>query len=117
MTPNEVLAVVCAITGAFIFAVGAFGLLRLPDFYGRLQGISISAGLGTALLLLGLLSWFPTPENVLKIGLALIVQLATVAVGGNALARAGYLVGTPAAPNTRYDALAEADPNDPTHED
>jgi multicomponent Na+:H+ antiporter subunit G len=117
MTPNELLAVACAVAGATVFAVGAFGLVRLRDFFARLHGIAVAASLGTALLLLGLLLWFPSPENALKIGLALWVQLATAAVGGNALARAGYLAGAPVDPRTRHDSLAAADPNDPTHQD
>ncbi|APU15853.1 MULTISPECIES: monovalent cation/H(+) antiporter subunit G [Actinoalloteichus] len=102
----DVLGVISMVLGGVVFAVGAFGLLRLPDFYSRLSGVSIAAGLGTALLLLGLLLHFPTLENALKLGLALLIQLATAAVGGNAMARAGYLAGTPATPRTRYDDLA-----------
>ncbi|AOS64894.1 monovalent cation/H(+) antiporter subunit G [Actinoalloteichus hymeniacidonis] len=111
----DVLGVICMVTGAIVFAVGAFGLLRLPDFYSRLSGVSIAAGLGTALLLLGLLLHFPTLENTLKLGLALLIQLATAAVGGNAMARAGYIAGTPASPRTRYDDLAIGKAN-PTSE-
>jgi multicomponent Na+:H+ antiporter subunit G len=107
MTLLQLLAVTCAITGASVFTVGALGLVRLRDFYARLHGVAVSAGLGTALLLLALLLWFPSVENALKLGLALLVQLATAAVGGNALARSGYLASTPLSPATRYDALAE----------
>ncbi|WP_201295022.1 MULTISPECIES: monovalent cation/H(+) antiporter subunit G [unclassified Nocardiopsis] len=107
-TVVEVLSTACVVAGALVFSVGALGLLRLRDFYARLNGIAVSAGLGTALPLLGLLLRFPSVENALKIGLALVVQLATAAVGGTALARAGYLAGTPAASETRRDALAEA---------
>lgn len=117
MTPLEPIAVACAVTGAAVFAVGALGLIRLRDFYARLYGVAIAASLGTALLLLSLLLWFPSPVNALKIGLALLVQMSTAAVGGNALARAGYLTGTPVDPGTRHDALAAADPDDPTGED
>src|SRR5699024_11523494 len=53
----------CMIGGALIFLVGAFGLLRLRDFYARLSGVGIAAGLGTSLLLLGLLLHYPTPVN------------------------------------------------------
>ena len=113
MTPLEAIAVTCAVAGAALFAVGALGLVRLRDFYARLHGISIAAALGTALLLLGLLLWFPSPANALKIGLALLVQLATAAVGGNALARAGYLARTPVTARTRRDDLAAADPEHP----
>ena len=92
--------------GALVFAVGAAGLLRLPDFYARLSAVTIAAAPGTALLLLGLLLHYPTWENTLKIGLAILIQLATAAVGGHALARAGYLTGAPAAAATRFDDIA-----------
>ncbi|MEU3017202.1 MULTISPECIES: monovalent cation/H(+) antiporter subunit G [unclassified Nocardiopsis] len=112
MTTLQTLAVACVVAGAAVFAVGALGLVRLRDFYSRLHGVSIAAGLGVPLLMLGLLLWFPSVENALKIGLALLVQLATAAVGGNALARAGYLAGTPLSPATRRDDLAETGPSD-----
>lgn len=94
--------------GVVVFAVGGVGLLRLRDFYARLSGISMVGGAGTVLVLLGLLLHFPSPGNAVKIGLAVLIQLATAGVGGNAMARAGYLTRVPATPATRYDELAEA---------
>ena len=113
----EALSVVCVVVGALVFATGAFGLLRLRDFYARMNALTLAGGLGTALVLLGLLLRFPSLENSLKIGLALLVQLATAAVGGNAMARAGYLAGTPISPITRRDALAEAAVEDRAEEE
>ncbi len=113
----EALSVVCVVAGALVFATGAFGLLRLRDFYARMNALTLAGGLGTALVLLGLLLRFPSLENALKIGLALLVQLATAAVGGNAMDRAGYLAGTPISPITRRDALAEAAVEDRAEEE
>lgn len=101
-----VLGIVCMIAGAAVFLVGAVGLLRLRDFYARLSGVTIAGALGTALLLLGLLLHYPTVENAIKIGLALLIQLATAAVGGNAIARAGYLTGVEPVEDTKFDDLA-----------
>mgnify|MGYP005795553543 CR=1 FL=1 len=118
MTVLEIIATACMIGGALIFLVGAFGLLRLRDFYARLSGVGIAAGLGTSLLLLGLLLHYPTPANTLKIGLALLVQLSTAAVGGNAMVRAGYLARTEPTDATRFDDLAATStPADPPSED
>lgn len=100
------LGVVCMIAGAVVFLVGAVGLLRLRDFYARLSGVTIAGALGTALLLLGLLLHYPTVENTIKIGLALLIQLSTAAVGGNAIARAGYLTGVEPTEDTKFDDLA-----------
>lgn len=108
MTVLETAATVCLVVGALVLLVGALGLLRLRDFYARLSGVSVAAGLGTALLLLGLLLYYPSAENAVKIGLALIVQLTTAAVGGNALVRAGYLTGTEPADTTKFDDLRDS---------
>ncbi|MGW9556275.1 monovalent cation/H(+) antiporter subunit G [Nocardiopsis sp. NPDC055551] len=102
------LGVVCMIAGAVVFLVGAVGLLRLRDFYARLSGVTIAGALGTALLLLGLLLHYPTVENTIKIGLALLIQLSTAAVGGNAIARAGYLTGVAPVEDTKFDDLSTA---------
>lgn len=106
MTVVEIMGMACMIGGALIFLVGAFGLLRLRDFYARLSGVGVAAGLGTSLLLLGLLLHHPTSENTVKIGLALLVQLSTAAIGGNAMARAGYLSRTKPTDATKFDDLA-----------
>ncbi|WP_017587735.1 monovalent cation/H(+) antiporter subunit G [Nocardiopsis ganjiahuensis] len=106
MNALDIAGVACMIAGAVVFLVGAIGLIRLRDFYARLSGVSIAGGLGTALLLLGLLLHYPSVENAVKIGLALLIQLATAAVGGNAIARAGYLTGVEPADNTKFDDLA-----------
>ncbi|MBQ1079994.1 MULTISPECIES: monovalent cation/H(+) antiporter subunit G [unclassified Nocardiopsis] len=106
MNALDVAGIVCMVAGALVFLVGAVGLLRLQDFYARLSGVGIAGGLGTALVLLGLLLHYPTVENAVKIGLALLIQLATAAVGGNAIARAGYLTGVKPTENTAFDDLA-----------
>ncbi|MBR8743883.1 monovalent cation/H(+) antiporter subunit G [Nocardiopsis sp. MG754419] len=107
MSVLDVAAVACMIAGALVFLVGAIGLLRLRDFYARLSGVTVAGALGTALLLLGLLLHLPSWENAAKIGLALLIQLATAAVGGNAIARAGYLTGVKPSEATKFDDLAE----------
>ncbi|MGW5876928.1 monovalent cation/H(+) antiporter subunit G [Nocardiopsis terrae] len=106
MNALDVAGIVCMTAGALVFLVGSIGLLRLQDFYARLSGVSIAGALGTALLLLGLLLHYPTVDNAIKIGLALLIQLATAAVGGNAIARAGYLVGVKPTEKTKFDDLA-----------
>lgn len=106
MSVLDVAAVTCMIAGALVFLVGAVGLLRLRDFYARLSGVTVAGALGTALLLLGLLLHLPSAENAVKIGLALLIQLSTAAVGGNAIARAGYLTGVKPVEDTKFDDLA-----------
>ncbi|GAB3720535.1 monovalent cation/H(+) antiporter subunit G [Nocardiopsis nanhaiensis] len=114
MSPLEMVGLGCMIAGAVVFLIGSVGLIRLRDFYARLSGVTIAGALGTALLLLGLLLHYPSVENAIKIGLALLIQLATAAVGGNAIARAGYLTGVKPVENTQFDDLAATSEEAPT---
>lgn len=50
--------------GAFFCVVGCIGLVRLPDFYTRMHGASVTDTLGAGLILLGLM---------LKAGLTLVM--------------------------------------------
>jgi len=97
------------VMGTVVFAVGAFGLIRLPDFYARLSALTMSGGLAIILILGGLLAHFPSWGNALLVALAIIVQLTTAAVGGNAMARAAYLTDVVRTPATYWDELAEAE--------
>jgi multicomponent Na+:H+ antiporter subunit G len=106
--PLSIVATVVTIAGVLIFAIGAVGVLRLPDLYTRLSAVTVASGLGLTLLLIGLLLHFPSPGNAVKILLAIIIQLATAAVAGNAVARSGYLTGAPRTPLTWVDELATA---------
>ncbi|WP_017616594.1 cation:proton antiporter [Nocardiopsis salina] len=108
MTPLEIASMAFMIAGGLVFLGGALGLLRLRDFYARLSGVTICGGLAPALILLGLFLDYPTWENAWKIVLALLIQLSTAAIGGNALVRAGYLTGTAPTESTAFDDLEEA---------
>lgn len=98
--------------GTLVFLVGAVGVTRLPDVYSRLSAVTISGALGTGLVIIGLFLHQPSVGNALKLGLALLIQLATTAVGGAAMARAGYLIGVPRNKNTRFDDLAVEEERD-----
>lgn len=104
--------------GALVFLVGAVGMLRLPDLYSRLSALTISGALSTGLVIIGLFLHQPSAGNALKLGLALLIQLVTTAVGGTAMARAGYLTGAPRNEHTLFDDLAvegDSDPADSRH--
>lgn len=92
--------------GALVFLVSAIGMLRLPDVYSRLSALTIAGSLSTGLVIIGLFLHQPSLGNALKLGLALLIQLVTTAVGGSAMARAGYLIGAPRNKHTLFDDLA-----------
>lgn len=95
------------VLGGIIIASAGIGLLRLPDLYTRTSAVGTAAGLGVAILVLGVVvldfSWL----NLLKGAVAIVAQLLTSAVGSFALARAGYLSGSIPAATTSPDELAE----------
>lgn len=53
----------CLIAGGLFCVIGAFGLVRMPDFYTRMHAASVVDTLGAGLILLGL---------VLQAGLTLV---------------------------------------------
>lgn len=95
------------VLGGIIIASAGIGLLRLPDLYTRTSAVGTAAGLGVAILVLGVVVLDFTWLNLLKGFLAIVAQLITSAIGSFALARAGYLSGSVPAPTTNPDELAE----------
>lgn len=94
--------------GTIVFAIGALGLVRMPDFYSRLSAIGMSGGLAVILVLLGLLAHYPSWGNALLVALAIAIQLGTAGVGGNVMSRAAYLTDVRPSPDTHWDELAQA---------
>jgi multicomponent Na+:H+ antiporter subunit G len=115
VTGWTVLAGVLLGTGTLLIGVTAVGLLRLPDIYNRMNAVAKAASLGLILILLGVLVLLPSPRTAVVVALAILLQLITAPVGGYALARAAYRSGTPMAPESRFDALAEEAPADAGH--
>jgi multicomponent Na+:H+ antiporter subunit G len=113
VTGWTVLAGVLLGTGTLLIGVTAVGLLRLPDIYNRMNAVAKAASLGLILILLGVLVLLPSPRTAVVVALAILLQLITAPVG--ALARAAYRSGTPMAPESRFDALAEEAPADAGH--
>ncbi|AEF38686.1 cation:proton antiporter [Hoyosella subflava] len=106
----EVVGTIFIVLGTLAFVSAAIGVLKLPDLYARISAITTASGLGIALIVLGVLLHEPSALNIVKASLAIVINLATAAVGGHALGRAGYLTGAPLAPQTLYNDLSVYDP-------
>ena len=65
---GDLLAVVFILGGLFFFAVGAIGIVRLPDVYHRIHAMSKATTLGVMGLLIGAILHIGTP-NVLIMSL------------------------------------------------
>jgi multicomponent Na+:H+ antiporter subunit G len=95
------------ILGAVIIASAAVGLLKLPDVYTRTSAVGTAAGLGVALMIVGLVVLDFSVLNLVKGIIAIIAQLLTSAIGSFVLARASYMTGSTPVSTTIPDELAE----------
>lgn len=95
------------ILGALIMASAAIGLLRLPDVYTRTSAVGTAAGLGVALMVVGVVVLDFSVLNLVKGIIAIIAQLLTSAIGSFILARASYMTGSKPVETTVPDELAE----------
>ena len=50
----DILSWMCMVAGGVFCVIGAFGLVRMPDFYTRVHAASITDTVGAGLLLLGM---------------------------------------------------------------
>ncbi len=84
----SVLGQVLVLAGAAIFLLAAVGLRRFADAYGRTSAVATAAALGVAFVTVGAAMLDPRPADVVKVVLAVVLQLLTSAVGAIAIARA-----------------------------
>lgn len=95
------------ILGAAIIASAAIGLLNLPDVYTRTSAVGTAAGLGVALMIVGVVVIDFSVLTLIKGIIAIIAQLITSAIGSFVLARASYMTGSKPVDTTVPDELAE----------
>ncbi|MET3469237.1 cation:proton antiporter [Microbacterium sp. NPDC006705] len=93
MTILELIGQIIALLGALIFVVAAVGLRRFPDPYARISAVATAAGLGVAFITVGAVLQVPTVDNVVKVVLAVLLQLITSAVAAIVIARAAVSSG------------------------
>ncbi len=86
--------------------VGCLGLVRLPDFYSRMQAATKCVALGTMLIIVGAVLTVGTLSALAKGGLCLTFLLLTSPTGSHALARAAYRSGTRLWEHSVLDQLA-----------
>lgn len=79
--------------GIAILLLGAFGLLRLPDFFSRTHAVSMTDTAGAGFILLGLMLTAGFSLVSAKLLLILIFLLATSPSAGHALAQAAVADG------------------------
>lgn len=107
MTAQALAAGVLITVGTLLIAVGALGMLRLPDVYNRTNAVTKAASLGIVALLVGVLIAIPSPATFVTVGAAIVLQLFTVPIAGFALGHAAYRSGASPTSSTHRDELSD----------
>lgn len=88
MNVAEVIGSVLLVVGALTSLLGAIGVVRLPDALTRMHAATKPASLGLVLLTTGAILIASDLAVTARLGLAMMVQLWTVATGAQLLGRA-----------------------------
>lgn len=101
------------VAGAVLTLLAGMGVLRFRDVFARMHALTKASTLGLLLVLLGAAFLVPEGNDVTFLVLAAALQLLTMPVGANLLARATYRAsGIPLRVDT-IDELAERGGIDP----
>ncbi|MFI7743424.1 cation:proton antiporter [Kocuria rhizosphaericola] len=98
---------VLIVLGSLVFLTAMVGLVRLPDLYTRSSAVATAAGVGIALILLGVFFFVPGVTTAIKLVAAVLLQLVTSSVGAMAVVRSGYLIGSAVYSPTHHNELEE----------
>lgn len=93
MNVLDLISWTCLLGGAFFCLVGGVGLLRLPDFYSRMHGGSMTDTLGAGLILIGLMFQAGLSLVTVKLVMLLFFLLLTSPTSTHALAKSAYDAG------------------------
>lgn len=105
MNVLDLLSWACLMGGVFFCFVGGVGLLRLPDFYSRLHGGSMTDTLGAGLVLIGLMFQAGLSLVTVKLVMILFFLLLTSPTSTHALAKSAFDAGLKPWSNARKDVI------------
>lgn len=97
----QLVGAVILLIGTLICMVGGIGLIRLPNFFARTHGGSVTDTLGALLCILGMVIFTFGMDESLKMNLLVVVKLLSIGafllvtspIAGHALTRSAYKKG------------------------
>lgn len=106
----EIIISLFVLTGGFLSLLGAIGIVRFPDVYGRLHAATKSATLGVISIMLAVFIHFQFVEGLFsgKVLLTIIFVFLTAPVAGFMIARSAYNVGVELWDQSTQDDLKKA---------
>jgi multicomponent Na+:H+ antiporter subunit G len=99
------LAVVLMTVGVVFISIAGIGVARLPDVFQRMHAATKAGGIGTSLIVLGVLVAGDVVRPATAV-LTILLMLLTLSVASQLLARAAYLSGATLHGLDSEDALA-----------
>ena len=99
-------AAVLLVAGVAFIGIASIGVARLPDVFQRMHAATKAGGIGTSLVVLGVLVAGGVARPVTGV-LTIAFMLLTLSVASQLLARAAYLSGVPIEGLDRGDPLAD----------
>ena len=102
---RPILAALLLVAGVAFITVAGIGIGRLPDVFQRMHAATKAGGLGTSLVVLGVLVAGDVVRPTTGV-LTILFMLLTLSVASQLLARAAYMSGAPLHEFDRDDPLA-----------
>ncbi|HET7551923.1 MAG TPA: monovalent cation/H(+) antiporter subunit G [Gemmatimonadaceae bacterium] len=102
---GTIVAVLLMIAGVAFIAIAALGVARLPDVFQRMHAATKAGGIGTTLVILGVLVASGVARPLTGV-LTIVFMLLTLSVASQMLARAAYISGAELRGIERGDPLA-----------
>ena len=108
-TVVDVISAVFLLTGSAFVLLAGVGLHRFDDVFSRIHAATKAVTFGVILVAVGASLQLTTAADIVRLVLAVGLQLVGSPVGSHILARAAYHAGTELSPATRIDQLADPD--------
>ena len=102
---RSIVAIALMAVGVVFIAIAGVGVARLPDVFQRMHAATKAGGIGTSLVVFGVLVAGGVARPVTAV-LTILFMLLTLSVASQLLARAAYLSGAPLRDLDRDDPLA-----------
>ena len=106
----QVAGALVTLVGSIFLFLGAFGVLRMPDLYNRMQAGTKATTLGTIFTLTGIGIYHT--EWLWKMMILALFVVITNPISSHALARAAHFIGVPLTKGSVSDALADDEGGD-----
>jgi multicomponent Na+:H+ antiporter subunit G len=91
MQVTQIITTVLLALGCVVSLTGAYGLLRMPDFYSRLHTAGKTDSLGQVLIFLGLVLVTPDLLTQLKLVLVAAILMIAAPTATHAITKAAHL--------------------------